>query len=420
MITEGTIIIAVLLSVVTLAVPRKYFLLPYVIAACFVPTDQRIIIADLDFTVLRMLIVVGVVRTIVRGEQRTIRWNKFDRMILAWALCGAVIYVMQWHTMSVAIYKCGILFDIFGLFWLFRMSITSWDDIALLGRVFAVCSLVLAVFVAIEWATGVNPFAALGRVGTGVREERYRCQASFPHSIMLGLFWASVIPLFIGLLKTGYHHRWLYIAATVASVFMVLATASSTPIVALGVVLLVVPWFRYRHYGRHFVWAILGTLVALHIVMQAPVWNLMARVNIIGGSTGWHRYHLLNEAINHFSEWALLGTKSTSHWGVGLQDVTNQYVLEGVRGGLITLVLFIGLLVMAIRGVWSFSLKVTVPKQQWLAWGICVSLIGHCVSFFGVSYFGQITMLLYLTFAMVGWIFGLTHLQPYETIPAGK
>jgi len=75
-----------------------------------------------------------------------------------------------------------------GLYCLFRMQIRQWDDTARIVEMFALCSLVMAVFVGAEWATGKNPFAALGTVETAVREGRYRCQGSYPHSIILDCF----------------------------------------------------------------------------------------------------------------------------------------------------------------------------------------------------------------------------------------
>lgn len=403
-ITQGTIAFTILLSLAVLLVPRRYFLLPYIVAACFVPADQRVIIMDLDFTALRILIVVGVLRTVCSQDSKPLQINSFDKLVIAWAVCGAVIYVLLWGTLGAIIFKCGVLFDILGTYWLFRKSVTKWDDIKQIGRALAVCCLVMVVFVAIEWTTGQNPFAVLGRVHTVLREGEFRCQASFPHSIMLGLFWATAVPLFVGLWKSETH-KWLYGAATAAAVFIIIATRSSTPLLTLMIVGAMMPLFRYRQHGRLAAYGAVAMLVALHIVMKAPVWHLIARVNIIGGSTGWHRYHLIDEAINHFSEWAVLGTRGTGHWGWGLYDVTNQFVLEGVRGGLITLVLFTVLVIWAVARVGKASLRKISTGHQWLLWGVCISLFGHCVSFFGVSYFGQIILLLYLTFAITGWVF---------------
>jgi len=75
MISQATIVITVFLGILTFVVPKKYFLLPFILAACFVPADQRVIIFDLDFTPLWILVLVGFLWLLLRGEVRTIKWN---------------------------------------------------------------------------------------------------------------------------------------------------------------------------------------------------------------------------------------------------------------------------------------------------------------------------------------------------------
>jgi len=400
MINSATIIITVILAILTIALPRKYFLATYVLATCFVPADQRVIIMDLDFTVLRILIVAGILRVLIRNEYEKITWNKFDKLLFVWAIVGAAAFIAQQLTISAVIYESGILFDIVGLYYLFRQRIRSWNDIVPILKLFAVCAVLLAPLTAVEWTTGRNPFILLGTVRTVLREGRFRCQSSFPHSIMFGVFWANLVPIFIALTAAN---RWksIYWLSVAAAVFMVIATRSSTPYGTLILNLIFLSIFSLRRYGRYIALGLCGLTVALHIVMRAPVWHLLARINIVGGSTGWHRYQTINETIKHFSEWALVGTRSILHWGAGMHDITNQYCLEAIRGGLITLILFVLLLIMAVRTTGRYSLQNVTSDKQWLAWGICVSIIGHCVSFIGVTYFGQIHMLLYLTFAIV-------------------
>ena len=404
MISQATILITVLLAILLFVVAKQYFLLPFILAACFVPADQRVIIFDLDFTPLRMLVLVGFLRTILLGERLTFKWNRFDKLVLVWAICGAFIYIIQWADMRALIYKCGVLFDVIGLYWLFRINISSWGDIKYATKVFAICSLVLAVLVGLEWATGQNPFTVLGRVETEVRKGRYRCQASFPHSIMLGLFWATLVPLFIGFARQDKSKLLLW-SAVAASAFITVATASSTPILTLLIVLILLCAYRWRKYAACAGWGILASLIALHIVMQAPVWHLISRIGVVGGSTGWHRYILIDNAISHFGEWMFFGCRSTAHWGWGLWDITNQYILEGVRGGFVTLALFLVMIYMALRTLLRLSLQQQEQKQRFLAWCLFVAILGHCVSFLGVSYFGQIMMWWYMTLAVVSFLY---------------
>ena len=403
MIYPTTIAVTLVLMALLFVVPRKYFVLPFILGACFIPSDQRVIIFDIDFTPLRILIIAGVLRLWLRGEIRSINWNRFDNLVLSWAFVGAVIYVMQWRDMRGLIYKCGALYDIIGLYWLYRQSIRSWRDLVFPFKVFAICCLILVPFVAYESRTGINPFKVFGRAGTAIREGEYRCAASFPHSIMLGLFWATIWPIFVALSRLG-RHKFLYWAAAAGSVFIIFATRSSTPIMTWLIVLIVLCGYRWRQYVGCASWGLLGSLIALHIVMEAPVWHLISRVRIIGASTGWHRYHLTDQGIKHFNEWALLGCRSTAHWGWGLGDITNQYLLEGVRGGFLSLLLFVAMVFIACKTLSALSISCQEPKLRFLTWCLFVTMIGHCVSFLGVSYFGQIHMWWYMTLAMVSFL----------------
>ncbi|MHC4212023.1 MAG: hypothetical protein ACYSWP_01495 [Planctomycetota bacterium] len=401
MIIPITLLIAISLAVATFIVPRKYFLVPYIIATCFVPDDQRIIIMGLDFTVLRILIVIGVLRIYLQGENRVIRWGFFDKIFFAWAICGAIVYMIQWADMKSLILKCGVLFDIIGFYWLFRQSVRSWNGIYFISKVLAICVLIMAPLLILEWKTGNNPFRLLGTVVTQEREGRYRCMASFGISILMGLFWATLVPLFVALAKVG-KEKLLYWTAVAASIFAVIVSASSTPLCVLLLVLLVLCLFKFRQYVSYGLWGLIVLAIALHLVMKAPVWHLVARINVVGGSTGWHRFHLIDTAIAHYREWILLGTRSTGHWGHLTGDIANQYLLEGVRGGLLTLILFIAMLVTGFKTLIKYFQKSPVYEQQFLAWCLFVSLLGHCFAFIGVSYFGQIVMLWYLMLSIIG------------------
>ena len=81
--------------------------------------------------------------------------------------------------------------------------------------------------------------------------------------------------------------------------------------------------------------------ILLDLVMKAPAYYIIARADIIGGSTGWHRAALIDSAIRHLNEWWLIGTDYTRNWmvtGVSWSadntDITNHYLYLGVLGGL--------------------------------------------------------------------------------------
>ena len=65
--------------------------------------------------------------------------------------------------------------------------------------------------------------------------------------------------------------------------------------------------------------------------MKAPVWFILARVDFVGGSTGWDRANLIDQCVRHFSSWWLVGTADNDTWGFYTWDLCNQFVAEAVQ-----------------------------------------------------------------------------------------
>ncbi|MBP1741122.1 MAG: hypothetical protein H6Q48_3415, partial [Deltaproteobacteria bacterium] len=83
--------------------------------------------------------------------------------------------------------------------------------------------------------------------------------------------------------------------------------------------------------------------------------------------------------------------------------ITNQYVWEGVNGGLITLLLFLLMIGLCFRAV-----GLTLQKAEnhpfevrILIWSLGASLVSHLMSFFSVSYFDQVVMFWYFLLASI-------------------
>lgn len=398
-----SLVITVCLCLSILVVPRKYLLLPFIAAACIIPMDQRIIVVEMDFTSLRFCVLAGFIRLFLRGEMRPIQFNHIDKLFFAWLIAGAIIYVLQWQSFDAVINRSGVLFDGVGLYWIFRQSFRNWNDVVNAIQFFAFFAILSAPLFLVERIQQHSPYSILGHSPAAFHRGRFRCSGPFPHFIMMGLFWACILPWFYACIKAGFSKSFYWIAIAAALLCVVLS-GSSTPLMTVCFAVPLWLLFRYRHYGKQITAGILIMLTCLHLVMNKPVWHLMSRFSFFDGSTGWHRYALFDRFINHASEWFFLGTRSTIHWGWGMQDVTNQYVLEGVRGGFLTLCLFLALNVMCVVVPGKGSIRFKNKKLSWLSWGICVSVLAHSVSFWGVSYFGQIIMLLYLTIALAAFV----------------
>lgn len=395
-----------LLSLLVFVLPKQWSLLPLLALACFVPSGQRIVIVGLDFSFLRIIVIAYWVRILAFQDFKGLRLIALDYTVAAWILIGSLVYILQWSEMWAVINRAGYTYESLGIYVTFRCLLRSWADVERTILILAIVSLPVMCFFTLEQLTGRNLFSVMGGVRefTQEREGRLRAQGAFSHPIMAGCFFAIVLVLCSGLFMTG-RKRLLSFVGCVGGFTIVVMCASSTPLLAVlsGGAAMAFAWTREML--RPFRYALVVMLITLHFVMEGPVWALIARVSAVGGSTGWHRKHLIDQAIAFFPEWWMLGTKTTEHWGHGLYDVTNQYILEGVRGGIWGMALFVTAIVLAFRAVGkALQSEQTRGGLFWIKWAVGASLFTHCMCFIGVSYFGQTRASWFLTLALAATI----------------
>lgn len=393
------------LGTAMLSLPRRYAVIPMLVMGCFVSPAQQVAVASLNFDLLRIMVLFGSARVLLRGEWRGFTSTSLDWAVLAWGVVGTTMYILQHGTMAAVKYKMGVCYDAFGMYFLFRIIVRSWRDWDTVVKGAAIIAIPVAVAFTIEHVTARNMFAVFGgvRAITWVREGRLRCQGAFAHAIMAGCYFASLLPLIAALWwMRGSARRW-GAAGAVSSLVVIVACASSTPITAVVASVFAAAAFRVRRLLPYARWAAVVLIVMLHLMMSKPVWHLLGRVDLAGGSTGYHRYRLIDAAVTNLGEWWLVGTPSTQHWGPQLHDITNQYLLEGVRGGLVTMMLFLALIAVAFRLVGRIvRAHPRDPARAIMAWALGAALCAHCASFLAVSYFGQIQVVWYLLLAAIG------------------
>jgi hypothetical protein len=396
----------VVLGICVILLPRRWSILPLLIVACFIPTAQRLVVFGLDFNFLRLLVLFGMTRLVIRKESQCFSWNPIDITLLLWVVSSTLIYTVQVGTLSALINRLGFGFDAFGMYYLFRCLVREWSDVDTIVLGCIVISLPIVVFFILENRTGRNLFSLFGGVPeiTSMRDGRLRCQGAFSHAILAGCFWAALMPLVAARWWRSAKDKAWAVVGLITSLIVVICCASSTPVFGILCGVIGGIMFYTRRYMRQIRWGILLALISLHIVMKAPVWHLISRVSAVGGSTGWHRYNLINQAVNHFGEWCFMGCPEgrVVSWGVSDGDVTNQYILEGIRGGLLTMVLFFCIISLAFQAVGRMWRRYRDPYRIALSWAMGVSLFIHCMNFIGVSYFGQIHIIWYLLLAIIG------------------
>ena len=147
--------------------------------------------------------------------------------------------------------------------------------------------------------------------------------------------------------------------------------------------------------------AVVVMLVVLAFVMKAPIFYLPYKISGIVGGGGYHRAVLMEKAWDHLGQWWFGGMaiKATADWFpyieemLGGADVTNQYLAFGLRAGLPAMLLLFVLLATAFRqiGLACGGMRKADVKQppELILWGLGVALFSHAVSWCGVAYFDQ-------------------------------
>lgn len=415
-------------SALLLLLPRRWAPLPLLIGACYITSGQIIEVGPLHFSVIRILIAAGVMRIILRGEQLAGGINGLDRLMAVWALCALISGIFHNDISGALVLRLGFVYDACGIYYLLRVFCQSLDDIEGLFRLTALLLLPVALEMIYEKFTDHNLFAALGTgwSSPATREGRIRAQGPFAHSILAGTVGAVCLPLMIALWR---RHRKEALIGSGACLIMIFASASSGPILSFMAALGALFMWHYRRRIRLILWlAVLG-YVALDLVMKDPAYYIMARIDLAGGSTGWHRARLIQSAIEHLPEWWLAGTDYTRHWmptGVSWSpdhtDITNHYLQMGVVGGLPLMLLFIAILT---KGFSFIGQTLRQPpdlssQSPFMVWALGASLFAHATTFIAVSYFDQSFVFLYLTLAAIGSMWsGTDGLLVVETlIPA--
>jgi hypothetical protein len=394
--TPPVLAILVIAVVLIWVLPRKYVIIPFLLSIFLTPFGKQLYIGGVHFFLPRILILCGWVRllylksTSSKTKIASGGFTSIDKVFLLWASLRALATFLEFLDMSALINQAGFLIDTLAGYFLLRFLIQDEEDIGRVVKTFAVIVSILALTMVNERLMGLNVFGYMGgRFAPFIRDGSIRSQGTFTGPIPAGTFGATLFCLFVWLWYSG-RSRIHGIAGMVASAMIVLTCASSTPALAFPAGLLGIAMWPLRKHMRIVRWALATALVALHLVMKAPVWMIINHINLVGGNSGYHRAMLIDQFIRHFSDWWLIGVKSTASWGWDLWDQANQLVAEGETGGLATFICFV--LIVS----WSFGRIGTARKRiagdrkkEWMCWFLGSALFSFVVSFFGISFSDQ-------------------------------
>lgn len=407
-------------SIALLVVPRKLAAVPLLLGCTYMTLGQGISIGGISLPVYRLLLLVGAVRVMTKGEGIPGGLNLIDKLMVAWG--GWVVFASFFHDPLRAgpVYACGQVFNQVLIYFLIRIWCVELSEVGGVIRVVALLLVPIAFEMIVEKMTGRNSFAIFGGVPEWVvvREGSLRAQGPFRHPILAGTVGATCIPLFVGIFKS---HRLAAVAGIGAGIVMVFASSSSGPVMSLIAGVCAIAILRIKkNLGaiRKACYVLYGFLV---IIMKKPPYYLISRIDISGGSTGWHRAFLIEQTFAYFSEWWLFGTDETRHWmpsqGIANDphhtDITNYYIGFGVTGGLAAMILVILMMAIAFNWVGKLYDLFVGPETNdgFMIWCFGACLFSHAITGFSVAYFDQSMLYFWLSVAVISSIYSISDSQ---------
>lgn len=397
---------AMLVAVVfILVLPRKKAIVPFLLAFFTIPLGQVLVLGGLHFTMLQTLILTVLVRmTVFRGSAEEHRFsggfNSLDKLVVLWSLVALLMFCIQFPEMQAVVKGAGDLLDILGGYLAVRFLICDREAMYRAIKTLAAVCVVQGVCMVSEQFTRQNIFSLFGANSPTLREGHIRSEGALG-TLYGGVFAGVLIPLFAWLWLEG-KSRVAAISGFAGATAMVFASHASTSWMALGGGLVGLAFWPVRKQMRLVRWGLVVMLVGLHLVMHGPVWSLIEKVDLTGGSSSYHRYMLVDNCIRHFGDWWLVGYTNYGSWGFDMWDLCNQYVAVALTGGLLALILFIMIYSRAFGAVGRARKREEGDRtQEWLFWCLGSSLFANVVASFGINYMVQLMMCLSMLLACI-------------------
>jgi hypothetical protein len=393
-ITPQAVVILLIAIVLIFVLSRSKVIVPFLLAFFAIPIGQVLVVGGFHFTVLRILILAGLARMVISRKSSVAKFpggfNGIDQVTVLWAVSAAIIISLQWMQTQALINALGTLIETLGAYVVVRFLIPDTDGIRLTIKTLAVICAIQGVCMIGEKITHFNVFGLIGGISTDVtlRDGHVR-SAGVMGCLYAGAFAGALVPLFLWL-WTEVKSRLTAFVGIVGATVMVITSYSSTSYMAIGGGLIALAFWPLRKSMRLVRWGFVAMLVSLHMVMKAPVWALIARIDLTGSSSGDHRYELLDNCIRHFWDWWLLGSRHYNDWGWGMWDLANQFVAVALTGGLLTLIFYIAIFKRSFADIGTTRKLIEGDKrQEWVLWCFGAPLFATIVASFGINYVPQ-------------------------------
>lgn len=395
-----------LLSLFVMWTRREYVMVALIVGLNSIPEGVRIYLLGMNFPAIRILIILALLRVVLRREAAGSHLTKLDKVVVFYSVVSLFAHYLRTPSLGSIVTELGATIDRLGAYAVVRFMVRSHGDLRLVAWTFATLAFLVAAGILYESRGGIDLISRIGGISRfpTLRGGRFRAQGPYPHSILAGALWATVFPLIVGYRKRSGTGSVLMSLAIPVVVLIVYLTASSTPLMALLVGVVATLLYYQRDIVSPLVITAAAAILLLAIFWWHPPWFLYTKINPTGDSATYFRYVLVDSFVRHWRDWWLIGATETYTWRIGLgdlglSDLVNQFVAEGVGGGVLQLGSFVAAIAVGFRYLTRLVGAARDAEDRRASWQVGVSLLVHVCNFLGVSYYGQVTFSWWMTLA---------------------
>ncbi|MEJ2647394.1 MAG: hypothetical protein P8016_03160 [Sedimentisphaerales bacterium] len=428
-----TLAIAVVLAVLVLTVRPRHAFVIYIGALLWYPSFLAISIGTIDIMIGRVVVAVLFLRCLCDDRIRSrFKWSRLDK----WVTWSIVIYIgitlAVRPTWSIVENRGGFFMDTWLSYMVARFIITDKAKLISIIKCVGIILLPLALLGCIESITGWQPFVPLrrfrpwnpqvGMTTVGSRWGFTRAVGPFSHPILFGGCFAMFLPLLWYLRYQKKDWKNLAYIFAGAAVIGALSSMSAGPWIMTIVIVFSLIMERHKKWVKPAFISFVLLCIVIQLASSTAFYYVFAKYGSRLGGAGMHRAILIDVAIRHFDQWWLVGTKGRDPgWGPYLgmtwTDVTNEYILAGIRYGIAGVIVLCGVLTVAFKQIISSYKKAQKKETRSLYWALGTILFAIAVVWISVSFFGQLISLFY---AMLGIISASTLFKADLTISSKK
>jgi len=425
-----TLLVSVAASIMVFFLSPVYGLIVYLAAFAYYPSCFSAPLGTIDFTVRRIVILAIFAKLFLQTDlPGRFKLTTLDKLVITYfsaeILAGATTVQFLGAFLE---NRAGAIFDMVLPYFAVRLIVINKDRylISLRGILFSVAP--LAIFGFYQCLTSRNLLNFMPGQSYSEPPTRlgfYRAALTFSVSIMFGLYFAMLGPVCAGLWYSIRKNRWLYTVALSLMALGVFSSMSSGPILAALLAIVFIAFYRFRQYWKIVVAGVILVCGSIEIISNRHFYDVLGRFTF-SPQTAWYRSKLIDVA--------LFQGGMSGHWltGYGLADpgwsaridnrdhtdMVNHYLLVLSRYGIIGLIPFIAIIIVALNVIIKAFQMSVLEGDKRLIWCLAGAIFGLLVSLFTVSLFGPPTSIFYILLGFCGAMPQIIRQTNYQPVAA--